>query len=154
MAVWVIRGGSAKGLHEEEFLTEQSIGIYFLADIDLTNATTDEIRADVARNYRAQLAETGIGMNEARVKGVVTYYTNQMLLFRDAVEVGDTVLMPRKRTGGHMVAVGKIASAYEHWPDQEYQHRRKVAWEQESVPADSLPYEWQANDQKTVFRVG
>lgn len=154
MAVWVIRGGSAKGLHEEEFLAEQSTGIYFLADLNLTNATTDEIRRDVARNYRAELADSGIGMDEGRIKGVVTFYTNQMLLFRDAVEVGDTVLMPRKRTGGHMVAVGKITSEYEHWPGWEYQHRRRVAWERASVPRESFPYEWQANDQKTVFRVG
>ena len=98
MAAWIIRGGSANGLHEEEFLAEGSIGIYFLADIDLTNATTDEIRRDVARNYRAKLAKTGIGMSEARIKGVVTYYTNQMLLFRDAISVPAHHLQSKRPT--------------------------------------------------------
>lgn len=154
MAVWVIRGGSALGLHEEEFLVERSIGIYFCADVDLTDATTSEIRSDVEHHYRLELEHAGIGRNEARIKGVVTFYTNQLLLFRDAVEVGDTVLMPRKRTGGHEVAVGRITSDYEYWDNKAYHHRRQVSWEQESVPRESLPYEWNASDQKTVFRVG
>lgn len=154
MATWVIRGGSDRGLHEEEFLAEESTGIYFCADMDLTGANTDRIRWEVDRNYRLELEDAGREMSETRIRGVVTFYTNQLLLFRDAIEVGDTVLMPRKRTGGRMVAVGKITSAYKRWPGWTYQHRRKVSWEREAVPRESLPYQWKANDQKTVFKVG
>ena len=63
MTVWVIRGWIARGIHEEEFLADGSIGIYFLADIDLENATTDETGRDVAINYRAgHLTSGNIGV--------------------------------------------------------------------------------------------
>jgi hypothetical protein len=42
-----------RGIHGEDLLADGSIGIYFLADFDLENATTDETRRDVASNYRA-----------------------------------------------------------------------------------------------------
>ena len=154
MAVWVIRGGSARGLHEQEFLDEHSIGVYFGADIDLAGSTREEIEADVREFYLRELDRPGKATSPPRIKGVITRFTNQLLLFRDSIQEGDTVLMPRKRTGGRQVAVGRIVSGYEDWAECLYRHRRRVAWEHESVPRESLPYTWRANDQQTVIWVG
>ena len=154
MAVWVVRGGSARGLHEEEFLSEKSIGVYFGADIDLTGATRAEIEADVRDFYLGDYDSPGKATEPSSVKRVVTRFTNQMLLFRDSIQVGDTILMPRKKSSGRRVAVGQVASCYEFWEGAEYPHRRQVRWEQESVPRDSFPYEWLPTNQQTIIPVG
>lgn len=154
MAVWVVRGGSSLGLHEEEFLASDSIGIYFGCDFDIADSTVDEIRREVQDFYIWQLREKGKEVAPSSVKGVVTKFTNQLLLFRDGIERGDTVLMPRKVSGGRMVAVGEITSDYEYWDAEYYPHRRRVRWEQESVPGESLPYEWGKTNQQTIIKVG
>lgn len=154
MAVWVVRGGSARGLHEEKFLSEESIGVYFGADIDLARATRSEIEGDVRDFYLWDSDRRGKSISPASVKRVVTRFTNQLLLFRDSIQVGDTILMPRKKSGGRRVAVGEVTSPYEFWEREEYRHRRRVRWEQESVPRDGFPYEWPPTSQKTITRVG
>ena len=154
MAVWIVRGGSSRGLHEEEFLESSSIGIFFGAEEDLTVATEDEIRRDIRQYYIDDLEARGKEMSPSRIEGIVTYYINQVLLFRDSIKPGDTVLMPRKETGGRMVAVGTVTSSYEFWDGKNYRHRRGVKWEQESVPREQFPFEWYASDQRTVFCVG
>ena len=154
MAVWVVRGGSRLGLHEEEFLASDSIGIYFGSDHNIADSTEDEIKRDVQDFYIWQLDEIGKEVASSSMKGVVTKFTNQLLLFRDEIKREDTVLMPRKESGGRMVAVGEITSDYEYWDVDNYPHRRRVRWADESVPGESLPYEWGKTNQQTIIKVG
>ena len=62
--------------------------------------------------------------------------------------------MPRKATGGRMVAAGTVEGDYEHWKDKLYQHRRKVRWLKESAPREQIGLNWYPSDQRTVFKVG
>ena len=154
MAVWVVRGGSRLGLHEEEFLASDSIGIYFGSDHNIADSTEGEIKRDVQDFYLWYLNERGKKVAPSSIKGVATKFTNQLLLFRDGIELGDTILMPRKGSGGRMVAVGEITSDYDYWDVENYPHRRQVRWKQESVPGESLPYEWGKTNQQTIIKVG
>ncbi len=154
MVTWVVRGGSSRGIYEKEFLKSGTIGIYFGADLDLTNAGDDAIRRSIHQFYVLDMERRGISFPPFTVRRTVTYFFNQVLLFRDGVCPGDTIIMPRKATGGRMVAVGRIEGNYEHWEDESYQHRRKVGWPKESVPKEQTGYTWYASDQRTVFKVG
>ena len=65
---------------------------------------------------------------------VVTWFLNQVLNFRDGIQRGDTVVMPRKASGGHRVAQGIVAGGYEHWGEVDYRHRRRVRWSETDMP--------------------
>ena len=154
MVTWVVRGGSRRGPYEEEFLASGTIGIYFGADLDLTNMGDDAIRRSIHQFYVLDLEERGMSFPASTVRRTVTYFLNQLLLFRDAIQPGHTIIMPRKATGGRMVSVGTVEGDYEHWKDKLYQHRRKVGWLKESVTREQIGLNWYPSDQRTVFKVG
>ena len=114
MVAWVVRGGSRRGPYEEEFLAGGTIGIYFGADLDLTNTGDDAIRTSIHQFYVLDLEKRGMTFPAPTVRHTVTYFLNQLLLFRDATQPGDTFITPRKATGGPMVSVGTVEEDYEH----------------------------------------
>ena len=154
MATWIVRGGSRLELYEEKFLQSSTIGIYFGADLDLTNVDDGTLRRNIHEFCVLAMEDRGESFPSSTVKRTVTFFLNQVLLFRDAIQPGDTVIMPRKATGGRMVAVGTVEGDYEHWADEVYQHRRPVRWLEESVPKEQTGLDWYASDQRTVFRIG
>lgn len=154
MATWIVRGGSRRGLYEEGFLQSCTIGIFFGADWDLTNVDDGTLRRNIHQFYVRVLADEGKSFPSSSVKGTVTKFLNQVILFRDVIQPGDTVIMPRKATGGRMVAVGTVEGDYEHWEEEFYPHRRSVRWLEESVPKEQTGLDWYASDQRTVFKIG
>ena len=152
MAVWIIRGGSDWEPHEEEFIDSCSIGIYFGVE-GTARRSDDELRREIRDNNLLWHEERGLKMKPSSMNGVVTRFLNQVGLFRDSVQPGDVVLMPRKESRGHMVRRGIVESSYEFWPGCIYPHCRRVKWEAEDVPRNCLPYSWHPSNQRTVFRV-
>ena len=153
MAVWVIRGGSGRGLHEEEFIDSGSTGLDF--GVEGTARRPDQVLRDEIREHCLRFnEERGLTMESKDLETVVTRFLNQVVLFRDTVQPGDTVIMPRKGSGGHMVRLGVIESGYEFWPVRFYAHRRRVQWEAEDKQRDTVPYSWSPSNQLTIFKVG
>ncbi len=152
MAAWIIRGGSDRGLHEEEFIESESIGIYFGAK-GTARKPDDELRAEIRSSNLLWNEERGIVMEPSRVDGIATRFFNQVLLFRDSVQPGDTVIMPRKKSKGHLVRRGVIQGGYEFWPNEVYPHQRRVKWEAEDMPRGRVPYSWYPSNQQTIFKV-
>ena len=149
MAVWIVRGGSRWGDAEQDFLQSGSVGIYFGVDRTMDGMSDAVLRGEIRRSYIREVAENDINYQP----GVVTYYLNQVLAFRDAIQPGDTIIMPRKASGGHTVARGIVDGEYEYWPRKEYGHRRRVQWLEDEIPREDVGLEWYSSDQRTVFRV-
>ena len=151
MTVWVIRGGSDEGLHEEEFIDEESIGIYFGVGGDARRPDST-LRHEIREFYLWWKPGKAKNMDPKDLKSVVTKFLNQVKLFRDGPSKGDVVFMPRKLTSGHMVRRGIIDGDYRFMECANYPHRRRVIWETEDVPRESIPYSWYPSDQRTIFR--
>ena len=152
MAVWVIRGGSARGLHEDEFIEEGGIGLDFGVETN-ANRPNEVLKREIREYCLWYNKERGITMKSKDLERLVTLFLNQVLLFRDSVQPGDTVIMPRKKSRGHMVRKGVVQSGYEFWPGR-YPHQHRVRWEPEDVPRGRLPYSWYPSNQQTIFKVG
>ena len=153
MAVWVVRGGSRWGDAEQDFLESQAVGIYFGADQNIGGLTDAELRREIQQFYVEQLAEQGKSVNQSRVQGVITFYLNQLLRFRDNIGLGDSIVMPRKNSGGHRVAHGIVESGYEFWDLAYFPHRRRVRWISTEAPREQTGHVWIPSDRRTVFRI-
>ena len=104
MAIWIVRGGSRWDDAEQDFLKRGSVGIYFGVDRDINTMSDAALRLEIEEFYTGLLAEEVGRVEQSRVKGVVIYYLNQVLRFRDDLAAGDTIVMPRKAFNGHRVA--------------------------------------------------
>ena len=154
MAIWVVRGGDKVGDAEQEFLDSGSVGIYFGANRDITGMSSADLRLEVERFYVEEIAPESA--DDVAVKGVVTRFTNQVLTFRDSIQVGDTIVMPRKYFGGHRVARGVVTSEYQWWGlgnYPSYPHRRRVCWSDVEVPRETIGCTWALSNQATIFRI-
>ncbi len=107
MTVWIMRGGSDRGLHEWEFIASGTIGINF-GVYETARRPDDELRREIEWAFLLWNEERGIEMDGSRVDGVVSRFLNQVRSFRDDVQPGDTVIMPRKKSRGHMVRRGQV----------------------------------------------
>lgn len=96
-------------------MDSKSVGIYFGADQDITGMSDADLRSEITSFNYLDLEERGGLVEESRIEGVVTYYLNQVLKFRDDIGLGDTIVMPRKASGGHRVAHGVMDGRYEYW---------------------------------------
>ena len=152
MAIWVVRGGSSYGDAEADFLRDGSVGIYFFVDHDLTGMSVEALDLAIHRDYRVELAQRGRPTTGPHVQGRVTWMRNQTIYFRDHIREGDTIVMPRKASGGYRIAHGRVTSGYQYWGEP-YPHRRLVDWMAENVSRDEIGYPWSISDQRTVFRV-
>ena len=149
MAVWIVRGGSHAADAEQDFLESGSVGIYFGVDQSLDGLTEGALRREIRDFYIEWVDERGVQFRE----GVVTLFLNQVLRFRDEIRRGDTIVMPRKASGGHTVARGIVSGGYEFWGEEDYCHRRRVQWSETEMPKEGVGYEWAPSDQRTVFRI-
>ena len=153
MAIWIVRGGSRWDDAEQDFLDSESVGIYFGADQSISRMSHANLRLEIEQFYICDLKKRHETVEQSRVQGVVTYYLNQLLKFRDDIELGDTIIMPRKRSGGHRVARGVITEEYQYWHGRNYPHRRRVRWMGRKIPRDVIGQTWALSDRRTVFRV-
>ena len=153
MAVWVVRGGSWRDDAEQDFLESESVGIYFLVDRDLNEVNDSDLRLEIERNYILDRKGRNALVEGSRVRGVVSYYLNQVLKFRDGIKLDDVTIMPRKASSGHTVAQGVVEGGYEYWGDAAYRHRRRVRWTETEVPRESIGHMWHPSDQRMVFRI-
>ena len=149
MAVWIVRGGSSLGDAEQDFLRSGSVGVYFGVDRTLHRMSDEVLRGDIRRSYTRVALENDIDYQP----GVVTYYLNQVLAFRDDIQPGDTIIMPRKASHGHTVARGIVDGEYEYWGREYYPHRRRVQWLETEIPREGVGLEWYPSDRRTVFRI-
>ena len=149
MAVWVVRGGSRFADAEQDFLDGRSVGIYFGVDQTIDGMTDAALRKEIQRFYIRWVEERNVQFRP----GVVTFFLNQMLTFRDGIQPGDTIVMPSKASGGHRVAHGIVDGGYEYWGAEDYRHRRRVRWLETDVPRESIEHTWSPSDRRTVFRV-
>ena len=94
MAVWIVRGGSRFADAEQDFLESRSVGIYFGVDQTMGGMSDVVMRREIQRFYIRDVAERDVQFQPR----VVTYFLNQMLTFRDGIQPGDTIVMPRKAT--------------------------------------------------------
>ena len=149
MAIWIVRGGSHGDDAEQDFLETESVGIYFGVDQTLDGLSDGVLRGKIEEFCIWWAAERGVQFQSR----VVTWFFNQVLNFRDGIRRGDTVVMPRKASGGHGVARGTVASGYEYWGPENYRHRRRVQWLETDIPRESIGYDWAPSDRRTVFRI-
>ena len=149
MAVWIVRGGSHVADAEQDFLETGSVGIYFGVDQLLDGLSDGDLRGEIQEFCIWWAEERGVEFQPR----VVTWFLNQVLNFRDGIQRGDTVVMPRKASGGHRVAQGIVAGGYEHWGEVDYRHRRRVRWSETDMPRESVGFDWAPSDQRTVFRI-
>ena len=149
MAVWIVRGGSREGDAEQDFLENGSVGIYFGVDESLGGLSDAILRREIREFYLRWVLERDLNFQE----GVVTLYLNQVLRFRDEIRRGDTIVMPRKASGGHTVARGMVSGGYEYWGSEDYPHRRRVRWSETETARESIGHVWAPSDRRTVFRI-
>ena len=118
MAVWIVHGGShaADADAERDFLESSSVGIYFGVDQPIDGMNDELLRREIQRSYIDWVEERGVRFQA----GVVTRFLNQVLAFRDGIQPGDTIVMPRKASGGHSVAQGTAYGGYEYWGSEHY----------------------------------
>lgn len=151
MAVWLMRG--VDGPQEDIFIKSKSIGIWFGVGGD-ARILDDVLEQEIRVSYLWWKPEQARTMKPSALKRVITKFANQVRLFRDCPKMGDTVIMPRKRTSGHQVRRGVIESGYEFWEGADWPHRRKVRWESGDIPREAIPYEWGPSDRRTIIKVG
>lgn len=151
MAVWIVRGGSRFGDAEQHLLESGSVGIYFGADRNISGMSDSALRREIQRFFVENVPDAPV--DQSRVQGVITYYLNQVLKFRDDIRRGDTIVMPRKADRGHRVAYGIVDGGYEYWGPEWYPHRRRVRWVESGLPRECMDYAWTLSDRRTVFRI-
>ena len=149
MAVWIVRGGSRFADAEQDFLESRSVGIYFGVDQTMGGMSDVVMRREIQHFYIRDVAERNVQFQPR----VVTYFLNQMLTFRDGIQPVDTIVMPRKASGGHKVAQGIVDGGYEYWGPEDYRHRRRVRWLETEMRRESIEHVWTPSDRRTVFRV-
>ena len=140
MTAWIIRGGR-HGEYEDEALDNGFLAIGFGIIKPLYDVKTQE---DVQSCLELSGNETPPQL-AARV--------SQVWLFKDSVQTGDVVAMPRK--GQSIIAVGKISSEYTYRPEHPgFSHARRVEWIDKAVPKGQLPQNLQGsmNGLKTIYR--
>ena len=149
MASWIVRGGSRLMNREQDFLESGSVGIYFGVDQPIDEMGDEALLREIERYYVQDCRERGITFSP----GIVTFFRNQTLAFRDGIQLGDTIIMPRKASGGHTVARGLAHGGCEYWAGKEYPHRRRVQWLDREMPREKTGLTWYPSDQRTVFRI-
>jgi restriction system protein len=91
----------------------------------------DLIKADTREQVRAKVSE-GFP-NEA--EGCISNFTGQLNQFRNAIQKGDLVIMPQKRTP--LVAIGEVTSDYKYEEGPVF-HTRSVRWHKTDLPREAF----------------
>ena len=132
MAVWIVRGGN-NGECEATALEYNLALIGWPVMGDLTDVSSrDKMRDILQQSYPNS------------PPGRIRNHTTSLWYFRDNIEVGDLIVMPRK--GQKTITVGEVLGEYEYRPEfEEYPNVRMVKWIGPEVGTDSLaPDLWEA----------
>ena len=137
MAIWVVRSGRDEE-HAARFLGDNKIYLTWdgIQEIDLSTAQDyDQVRGLVSTIYPGEPPRR------------VSNWAGQFWAFTLAMQVGDWVLMPRRRT--HSIALGEIRSSYrfDNTADADYRHYHEVVWHNQDVPRGAF-------DQDLLYSIG
>lgn len=125
MAVWVVRAGR-QGEFEEFAISNGVAGISFGLEQPITDFQDREDLLDHQRGIKpGSVSERALGK-----------YASQQWHFVHDLQVGDTLVLPRKQP--KVVAVGKLSGPYRYQPDLEYPHVRPVEWDAVDIPRPSF----------------
>ena len=132
MAVWIVRGGN-NGECEATALEHNLALIGWPAMGDLTDVSSRDKMRDILQQFYPNSPP-----------GRIRNHTTSLWYFRDKIEVGDLIVMPRK--GEKTITVGEVLREYEYRPEfEEYPNVRMVKWIGPEVGTDSLtPDLWEA----------
>lgn len=122
MAVWIMRTGKG-GESEATDLREGLIAYTWKEIPDLRTLPTRE-------DIKAAIEDDRTRRRWGRA-GAIPIHAGQLLAFRDAITVGDLVLLPL-RSDPEVIAVGDVVGEYEYRPefwDVESVHTRAVRWQ-------------------------
>lgn len=121
MAVWLVRAG--KNGEDEASCLDASLAIIGFRNVpSLSGSTEWEAIREVVAN-----ADTSASQK------VVGNFAGQLWAFVAAMQTGDIVALPQKRSG--TVALGKVTGPYEYREiDGALRHTRKVEWIRPDVP--------------------
>lgn len=133
MANWVVRAGEAIQdiVERDEFV---GIGFGRAALGDISSLPEDVLfeRVVAARDY---------GSPAAAVR--------QLVAFRDAIEVGDYVLVPLQTRG--VYHIGEVTGPYQFVESRPYPHCRSVKWHSTKMPRAGLGFPL---GRQTIYRPG
>lgn len=129
MNVWAVRGG-ADGEYEDYALSEGAA----LTDFDLRRSVTDFADRTALRDF---LNEEEDSAYRGRLRSAATA-ASQLWRFANEIQVGDMILLPRKKT--REVAVGTVTGEYRLAQDAPFEacHARDVEWRAVDVPRDAF----------------
>lgn len=148
MAVWVIRAGRSWQDEYASIFFDESVA---LVSFGLRRPLTEFSSRGALHNHL--LTEAAHGPKSDREASSAT---SQLLLFAEAIQIGDTILAPHsKRT---RIAVGLVEGDCRHYtakvetdgPSDRF-HVRPVQWRAIEVPRRNFPAEWFKN-RRTVFQ--
>ena len=142
MTVWVVRAGDT-GAYEQLAVNEGLACIRFSLREDITNFNSrDALRDKLVHEYYTD--STGPAISSA---------AGQLWNFVNEVQVGDTIVLPRKTP--RVVAVGRVTGAYEYRADLDAPHTRRVEWRAVDVPRNAFDQDllYSLGGLATVFQV-
>ena len=151
MAVWVIRHGG-NGEQEDQALEEgRAIVTWQVPGLDGVH-DKEAIRDIFRKRYP--------GMTAAQIRA----HGDQLWTFKESVQLGDMVIIPRKRRGVVTeVTAGQVTGGYEYLSDlvvddpepRKGAHTRSVRWSQQRIAKAAFPMEiWKRMQyRKTIFRL-
>lgn len=121
MSVWLVRAG--RNGEDEASCLDASLAIIGFRDVpDLSASTEWETIREVVANAIPAASQKAVGN-----------FAGQLWAFVAAMQVGDIVALPQKRSG--TVALGKVTGPYEYREiDGALRHARKVEWIRPDVP--------------------
>ena len=142
MTAWIVRGGDPTD--EEEALENGVLALGYGLKHDLSELRTMEDISLLLRQTRPDVED-----------GSISSWAGQIWNFKENIQVGDLVVMPRK--GRDTVSIGEMSGEYYFLPDASHLfHARSVSWINREVPRNSLAPDLQnsMNSSGTVRRPG
>ena len=142
VAAWVLRGGR-NGEREDAMLDEGVLTVGFGHVDDLSDMQRREAFLQLIREAMPDASPRRAGI-----------YAGNLHRFRELIEEGDVVVMPRKHMS--VVAIGVVVGGYVYRPGRgEFSHGRPVNWLNTGVPKDSLDADLRRSlfTTTTVFRL-
>ena len=163
MAVWVVRGGR-NGEREQEALEKGVLTISALhriqqgqeqealekGGITIGFDLTEDLSAIRNKEDLRRLLQQNNPGSEAKS---ISSHASLLWAFKDSIEIGDLIVMPRK--GQPTIAVGEMAGEYEYRPEfTRRNHGRAIRWINTEIRRDSLPPDLQSsiNGNLTIFQ--
>ena len=136
MAAWVVRGGA----FEAEALSEGLMSVDWDIRQDVGDLAEDEIRQLLQQTY------------PNKRKNEITKYTQEIVSFRDKIEIGDVIVMPQSST----IAIGVASGEYRHLSERPmHMVGRPVKWLAQEIPRDSIGMDLKSGlaQRQTIYEI-